>query len=122
MGARDPVHEMESGDGHVPSDLRGKIMTGIGDVIAGAGQCVSGSPAAIALLVAANGVIGLSYLAFLAGLVWFVRRSDLLQQHRRLLFLLGAFMLASAVASLNEIFTYWYPAHWSYQPSRPRRP
>jgi PAS domain S-box-containing protein len=90
-------------------------MTAIGNVIAGADRCVTASQGAIALLIIACGVIGLSYSAFPVGLVWFARRrGDLLREHRRLLFLLGAFMGASSAASLSEILTYLYPVYWPY--------
>jgi len=59
---------------------------------------------------AADLILAISYLAILAGLIWFLRRRpDLVRDHRLLAFLIGCFLVLSAAARLVDAISTWYP-------------
>ena len=76
------------------------------------GDCVSWRTDLIALHVAADAVIALSFFAIPVGIVWYLRnRLGLLRQYRLVAWLFGAFILAAGTSHLVGIFAFWFPLH-----------
>jgi hypothetical protein len=57
---------------------------------------------------AADLILATSYLAIVAGLIWFLRRRpDLVRDHRLLALLIGCFLALSAAARLADAISTW---------------
>lgn len=55
-------------------------------------------------------ILAMSYLAILAGLIWFLRRRpDLVRDHRLLAFLIACFLALSAAVRLIDAISAWHP-------------
>lgn len=67
-------------------------------------------PDMLILQTAADLILAASYLAILAGLIWFLRRRpDLIRDHRLLAVLVGCFLALSAVVRLADAISIWHP-------------
>lgn len=76
------------------------------------GFCLSWAPGLIALHAGSDAVIGLAYFSIPLALAWFVReRRDLEPEHRGVVVLFVAFILACGTTHLFSILTLWVPAY-----------
>jgi signal transduction histidine kinase len=91
-------------------------MSGLGDLFSTDtfmphGMCYEWNPSVIALHVASDGLIALSYYSIPLTLVYFVRRrKDLAFDWMFLCF--AAFIVACGTTHLMEIYNIWHPVYW----------
>jgi PAS domain S-box-containing protein len=76
------------------------------------GNCYLWKPALVALHVAADALIGLSYFAISLTLLYMVRRARRELPFHWIVVAFGAFIIACGCTHLMEVVTVWIPAYW----------
>jgi signal transduction histidine kinase len=75
------------------------------------GHCYLWKPGVLWLQVVSNALIGLSYVAISATLVYLVRKGPVMP-FKGMALAFGTFIISCGITHLSDIYVIWYPAYW----------